>query len=111
MLSKDVNHTLRYIDSKCQDFDLNLTTSIEEQENQKVRGEIELWEIIQRSGKFLGFQKFVLEDGTDSGVFLDGTLRITRSNYGSPFSFYGRIASHSVFDQVSNFLKSDNSMV
>ena len=59
----------------------------------------------------MGFQKFILEEGTDSGVFLDGTLKITRSNYGSPFSFYGRIASHSVFDQVSNFLKSDNSMV
>ena len=34
-------------------------------------------------------------------------MKITRTESNSPFSFFGRFASHFVFDRVADFLKSD----
>ena len=122
LFSKDLTDRLGYVNSQSQEYKMDplelpqnreteTEMAVQSQQDQQSQAERDLREMMRRLGKITAFQKFVLKKRTESRVFLDGALKITRTKSDSPFSFFGRFASHSVFDRVADFLKSDNSMV
>ena len=110
IFAKDFDHQLRYVDSKCQEFDYTAQNSFQDGDHCS-QEEKYFQQMLATSGKVRNFQKFVLEEEKESNIFLDGALRITRTTLRGPFSFFGRFASNSDFDKLLSFLKSENLMV
>ena len=66
---------------------------------------------VKKGGNFKNFSDFSLNNEKESDIFLDGAVKISRTLFKEDFKFRARIARLKDFDQIVEYLHSQQNMV
>ena len=66
---------------------------------------------VKKGGNFKNFSDFSLNNEKESDIFLDGAVKISRTLFKEDFKFRARIARFIDFDQIVEYLHSQQNMV